>query len=244
VQRCKNKNLFEQISSKDKLKQKIYELSKYNKVSFRDFIEELNSNQNISNQKKKDILYSLLNQGLMTLFWLYMKKGIVHNDINYDNLYIEKTNKSFIKFYIEDYNYKIKLEGYYLIINDFSYSTSIEFNLLNKIPEKFSSVIYCLLNPIFSFARIIELIQSKITNNYKDNIFENFTTINILYKSMIKSYLNDNSNLNIKIIECKKYLFNFMNEKIFNYFYIKINNSNNIILFYSIILEKYIYYFL
>lgn len=45
-----NKNLFEQISSKDKLKQKIYELSKYNKVSFRDFIEELNSNQNISNK--------------------------------------------------------------------------------------------------------------------------------------------------------------------------------------------------
>ena len=29
---------------------------------------------------------------------------------------------------------------------------------------------------------------------------------------MIKSYLKDNSNLNIKIIECKKYLFNFMNK--------------------------------
>jgi hypothetical protein len=105
----KNKNLFELFSSKYKLNQKIYELAKYNKCSFKNFIKKINNNENISNEKRIDILYSLLNQGLMTLFWLYMKKGIVHNNLNYDNFYVIKTNKSFIKINIEDYNNIINL---------------------------------------------------------------------------------------------------------------------------------------
>jgi hypothetical protein len=66
-------------------------MKKYD-ISLKDFIEKLKIKK-IDDQPKINILYSLFQQGLVTLFWLYMKKGIIHSDINYNNFYVKKKLK-------------------------------------------------------------------------------------------------------------------------------------------------------
>ena len=66
---------------------KLFEIMKKYDISLKDFIEKLKIKK-IDDQTKINILYSLFQQGLVTLFWLYMKKGIIHSDINYNNFYV------------------------------------------------------------------------------------------------------------------------------------------------------------
>jgi len=52
---------------------KLFEIMKKYDISLKDFIEKLKIKK-IDEQTKINILYSLFQQGLVTLFWLYMKK--------------------------------------------------------------------------------------------------------------------------------------------------------------------------
>lgn len=64
-------------------------MKRYN-ITLTNFIEKIFNNNNINNNKKIEILHSLFYQGVFTLLWLYMKKGIIHSDINSDNFFVEK----------------------------------------------------------------------------------------------------------------------------------------------------------
>jgi hypothetical protein len=66
---------------------KLFEIMKTYKITLKDFLQELLNNKNIEKDNKINILNSLLHQGLLTLLWLYMKKGIVHGDTNFNNFF-------------------------------------------------------------------------------------------------------------------------------------------------------------
>ena len=89
-----NNNLpkyFSYDNKKYNLKPLLFEVMKTYKITLKDFFEKLLMNNTINNNNKIDILTSLFYQGLYTFLWLYMKKGIVHLDINSDNFFVEKT---------------------------------------------------------------------------------------------------------------------------------------------------------
>ena len=161
-----------------------------------------------------------------------MNIGIIHDDFNYDNFYVQKTKKSYIKFNINNYEYKIKLEGYYLIIADFGHAKSIEFVDFNKFPEKNTyTIVNGSMNPLYSIRDYVSLFKPKFRNNYsvyniKINIAKDMVTnrkLIFLYKTMVKSYILGNSNLQSNIDEYKKYLFKHVNNKILKKF---LNESN------------------
>jgi hypothetical protein len=231
----KNYNNYKNLISKKKINNKLYEIMKYYKYTFEDFIVILNKNENMNIQKKINILYSFLQQGILTLIWLYMKKGIVHNDINYNNFFIQETSKEYIEFKIKDYCYKIKLEGYYLVIGDFGYAKSLELVSRQKFPEKNNSLIRSSLNPIYSIEDFIKLLKPRLQNNYnvnnikvnkillgysndnEQNISYN-SELNLSYNEMIRSYLREDNNLQEKIYLYKNKFIDYMNKNVLSRF--------------------------
>jgi serine/threonine protein kinase len=119
-----NEDNLKKISKTSKIKPLLFEVMKTYNLTLRDFFENL-INKNLNNSIKIEILHSLLYQGLFTLLWLYMKKGIVHLDINADNFFIEETKDKIFNIKINGITYNIKLYGYYLIIADFGYSRKV-----------------------------------------------------------------------------------------------------------------------
>lgn len=226
---------YKNLISKKKVNNKLYEIMKYYKYTFKDFILILNKNNDIDIQKKINILYSFLQQGILTLLWLYMKKGIVHNDINYDNFFIKETPKEYIKFKINEYSYKIKLEGYYLVIGDFGNAKSLELISRQKFPEKNNSLVRSILNPIYPIEDFIKLLKPRLQNNYNvNNIKANKillgysndyeqnmsynSSLNLSYNEMIRSYLKKDSDLQQKIKIYKDKLINYINKVVLSQF--------------------------
>jgi len=97
----KNINNLKLLSSKYKMTKKLFEVMKTYNSSLKNFIEELKA-KDIDIQIKINILYSLFEQGLLTIYWLYMKKSIIHGDISYDNFFIQKTKKPNLQININD----------------------------------------------------------------------------------------------------------------------------------------------
>jgi hypothetical protein len=92
------------------------------------FVMHLNFSNPISikNDIFSEIIKSLFYQGILTLLWLYMKKSIIHFDINTNNFFVEKTDETHFNINIHKHKFSIPLYGYYLIIADFGHSNSIE----------------------------------------------------------------------------------------------------------------------
>ncbi len=199
----KNMNNFEQLSSKYKMDKKLYEIMKTYKMTLRTFLENFEIN---NKNYKKNILQSLFEQGLITLVWLYMNKGIVHNNLSYDNFFIEETKKSFIT--IDKYN--VQLFGYYIVIADFGYAKSMEIIDYKNYPEKIATIIRNELNPMANINEFINLFNN-IFLKYDDiheNIeeFENIK-LNMLYKELIKLYIQNDHTFQIKLHEFKNYFY-------------------------------------
>lgn len=221
----KNNNNLELLSSKYKMTKKMFEIMKTYDTSLKKFIEEL-KNKNIDTYLKINILYSLFQQGLITLFWLYIKKSIIHSDINYDNFFIQKTNKNKLSININDTLYNVKLFGYYLVIADFGYSKSIEMIPFSKNPDKLPlSVLSDIYNPLYDINNFIKLFQMKFLNYDVHNIKINnyILSMNDLdynlrdaYKRMLKSYISDNDDFTNNIIIFKKLFTKYMNIYIFS----------------------------
>ena len=142
----KNMDNFAELSSKYKMDKKLYEIMKTYKMTLRSFLE----NAEINN--KSNILKSFFQQGLLTLLWLYMKKGIVHNDLSYDNFFIQETSKSFITIGKN----KVQLYGYYIVLADFGYAKSMEIVDYKNYPEKIATIIRNELNPITNINEFIK----------------------------------------------------------------------------------------
>ena len=221
----KNINNLKLLSSKYKMTKKLFEVMKTYNNSLKNFIEELKL-ENIDIQLKINILYSLFEQGLLTIYWLYMKKSIIHGDISYDNFFVQKTNRTDLEININDTIYNIKLFGYYLVIGDFGYANSIELISFIENPEKkLLSVLSQTFNPLNDIKDFISLFKKDFLNYNVNNIkINNYTLLSTngdydlrtSYKTMIKSYISNNENLenNIKIF--KNLFTKYMNKYIFS----------------------------
>jgi hypothetical protein len=229
----KDNNNLDNLSSKYKMDKKLFEIMKTYKMTLKTFLEKIKNNifnkENINN-----ILNSLFQQGLLTVYWLYIEKGIVHNDYSTDNFFIKKTNKSFIKIW----NKKIKLYGYYLVLGDFGYAKSMELTEFKKYPEKIASIVRNELNPFASINEYISLFMDIFQNFEIDQLEFNgvlrklqtppeigslrmisgeIPNIQIynLYKELIKLYITSNENFIIKLAEFKIQFTNYVEK---NYF--------------------------
>ena len=166
----KNNNNLEFLSSKYKMTTKLYEIMKTYDMSLEDFIEKIKF-KNIDIQLKINILYSLFQQGLLTLYWLYMTKGIIHSDINSNNFFVQKTKKDKLVININDTIHTVKLFGYYLVIGDFGYAKSIELVSFDKNPDKGSlTVLSDVFNPLFDITNFIKLFKIKFLDYDIHNI--------------------------------------------------------------------------
>ena len=223
----KNNNNLERLSSKYKMSKKLFEIMKTYDISLKNFIEEL-KDKNIDTELKINILNSLFQQGLVTLFWLYIKKSIIHSDINYDNFFVQKTKKDKLSININDTIYNIKLYSYYLVIGDFGYSKSIEMIPFSKNPDKLPlSVLSDIYNPLSDINNFIKLFKIKFLNYDVHNIKINnyILSMNDLdynlrnaYRTMLKSYISDNDQLTNNIMIFKNLFTEYMNYYIFSKF--------------------------
>ena len=203
----KNNNL-ELLSSKYKIDKKLFEIMKTYDMSLKDFIENLKL-QDIDIQLKINILNSLFQQGLITLYWLYMKKSIIHSDINSNNFFVKKIKKNNLNIDINEISYNIKLFGYYLVIGDFGYAKSIELIPFSKNPDKGSlSVLSDIFNPLYDINNFIKLFKIKFLNYNVHNIKINNYNLSMddldynlrnSYKTMLKSYISNDIELNNNI---------------------------------------------
>ena len=206
---------------------KLFEVMKTYDISLKDFIEKLKL-KNIDTQLKINILYSLFQQGLITIYWLYIKKSIIHHDISNDNFFVQKTKKNNLKININDTIYNIKLYGYYLVISDFGYANSIELIKFDKNPEKkILTVLSQELNPLSDIKDLISIFKKAFLNYNINNIkINNYTLLSTngdydlrnSYKTMIKSYISNNKDLENHIILFKDSLTSYMNQYIFSKF--------------------------
>jgi hypothetical protein len=234
----KDNNNLDNLSSKYKMDKKLFEIMKTYKITLKTFLEKLKNN-NIFNKKNiNNILNSLFQQGLLTVYCLYMEKGIIHtrfrnglplrkdggiesndggydsNNYSTDSFFIQKTNKSFIKIW----NKKIKLYGYYLVLGDFGYAKSMELTEFKKYPEKIASIVRNELNPFTSINKYISLFMGIFQNFEIDQLeFNEILNIQIynLYKELIKLYITSNENFIIKLAEFKIQFTNYVEK---NYF--------------------------
>jgi hypothetical protein len=76
-----------------------------------------------------DILKSVLQQTVMSIFSAYEKCGFIHGDLHLDNILLKKTKKSVITY---EQNIEIKTYGYKIIIMDFD-SSFINIDIMNGI---------------------------------------------------------------------------------------------------------------
>jgi len=221
----KNNDDLQLLSSKYKMDKKLFEIMKTYDISLKDFITKLKL-KNIDTQLKINILNSLFQQGLLTLYWLYIKKGIIHGDINYDNFFVQKTKKDKLQININDTSYNIKLFGYYLVIGDFGYAKSIELISFSKNPNKGElSVLSQVFNPLSDINDFIKIFKIKFLeydihnikiNNYILSIEDESYDLKTSYKIMLKSYISNNDELHNNIKIFKNIFSNYMYKYIFS----------------------------
>ena len=210
------KNL-EKLSKNFIMKSRLIEIMKTYQITLNDFLKI----KNIPN--KVEILKSLFYQGILTLTWLYYKKGILHKDISLDNFFVEKTNIKKFEIKIGRNIYEIDLEGYYLVFNDFGHSRSLELFDVDEYPDSLNSTFGSgSMNPYYELLDFINIFKKYIKLNINHSILSTGmynsgfnTDITSEYKKLIKSYVkDDNFKQKLKIFK-KKYL-DFVTNKILN----------------------------
>jgi len=211
-----------QLSSKYNMKPTLFEIMKKYDITLNDFIFKLFLNDNTLNIQ---IIKSLFYQGILTLLWLYMKKSIIHFDINTNNFFVEKTDETHFNIVIHKQKFSIPLYGYYLIIADFGHSNSIELfePIESQLKTNLKSYRMHPFDDINNFIRIFRkyLIHYNITLDDLNMDFNkcNQTIINKTkkeYINMIKSYYEKTDfKVNVDIFKNKffeiihKYILNF-----------------------------------
>jgi hypothetical protein len=197
------------------LDNKLCEVMKKYDNTLKNFIKELN---NIDKTVKNNILYSLYKQGILTLLWLYINKGIIHNDITLNNFFILKTKTKSFKIKIYNDNYNVKLYGYYLIIADFGYATCIDITEFKNISFKEIDNIYYYYNPLYDIIRFNNIFNNKkfIKNINQKEIINNIK-LNELYNNIIQLYIEKKLTKTF-CTKYKKEFYKYIKKNITSYF--------------------------
>ena len=182
------------LSENYNMRSRLIDIMKTYKITLNDFIKEILK----KNPKNKDnILKSFYYQAIITLYWLYMKKGIVHKDLSLDNFFIEETNDKNLEITIGENTYNIKLYGYYLILDDFGHARSLELFDASEYPNNLSiSFGSDDMNPYYEILTIINIFKKYIKLNFDEYILKlgmfnhNYSMIiNKDYRELLKSYI-------------------------------------------------------
>jgi hypothetical protein len=171
------------------MQNKLFEVMKTYNSTLKTFIKTLTSENIVI---KQNIMNSLFKQGILTLLWLYINKGIIHNDIILDNLFILKTTSKNFKINIYNDEYDVKLYGYYLIISDFGYAESIDI-IEYKVPKNINISLECRKesDKIIVDSHILSEINiNKIVKESADNLYYKFNPLND-----IKRFINIFNNI-------------------------------------------------
>lgn len=214
-----NANLTE-LSKNYNMKNRLIEIMKTYEITLNDFINNL-LKDNLKVEDKIKIIESLYYQGIITLFWLYIKKGIIHKDLSLDNFFVEKTNDANFELKIGANIYNVKLYGYYLVISDFGYAKSLELFDPDEYPNALNSSFGSSdMNPYYELLTIINIFKRHIninTDNYilKSGVFnaENNMSITTEYKNLLKSYIK-NENFKEELKKFKRNYTIFVNTKV------------------------------
>lgn len=217
------------LSKKYNMKPLLFQIMKKYDITLNDFINNLFINNNSINNNSINIkiISSLLYQGIFTLIWLYMKKGIIHFDINSDNFFIEKTNNTEFNIEINNIIYKVPLYGYYLIIADFGYSKSIEL----VEPKDYNYNIHInlkayIMHPYDDLSIFIKIFR-KYFLNFNISLFDFDINLNkcnslvtektkIEYRNMIISYYNQTNDYKLNTNIFKNKYFHIIKKYILN----------------------------
>jgi hypothetical protein len=149
-------------------------------------------NFNWFNDDKFDILKSILQQVILSLFISYKSCGFLHNDLHLDNILLKKTKKQTIDYILDEKgttntNISIKTHGYKALVMDFDSSminvdikSGIEFywrniyNMMSRIEtdlkNKKSVITVSNNNNLISF-----ISEQSINNNQNHNNGNNIT---------------------------------------------------------------------
>ena len=222
-----NNNLPEYFSyniNKYNSKYLLFEVMKTYKITLKDFVDTINNNNNRIN-----ILISLFYQGLYTFLWLYMKKGIVHLDINSDNFFVEKTMSEEFIVEIKNIEFKIPTAGYNLVISDFGFAKSIEFMDYDNYKYRYDIRVNLESFDIHPHQDIINFIKlfKKYFSIYNINLTDldiNIDNVNINminrtqqdYRDMLRSYYKKKDDLKSNIKKFKDSYFNYFRKYILN----------------------------
>lgn len=187
--------------------------------------------------KLKNDFKSLINQIILSIFTFHQYTKHYHLDTHSGNfLYheIQQQPNMYMKYILDDKNYKLKLSKYIVVLwdygiaqnmlnNDYLYSVKENFQLENKIPK----IMYDYYRILSDIQRNFEKTQHH--NNIISNILLKIDKYNIIIKHIMKKSLRLNE-LNIKkILEIEK---KFLNELI-NYGIIFYNNIHESIISYN-----------
>jgi len=210
-----DENNLQKLSENYNMKNRLVEIMKTYKTTLNKFLD------NYDKENKTIVIESLYYQGILTLLWMYMKKGIVHKDLSLDNYFIENTDNEYFEITIKNINYKVKLYNYYLVLGDFGYSRSLELSDHNEYPDSLnSSVASSDMNPYYEILNFINIFKKYIniyTDEYilKSGVYNvgNNISMTSQYKSLMKSYIL-NENFKEESKKFKRLYFKFINDKV------------------------------
>ena len=169
-------------------------ISEYNTYDLKNWLVYL-SKKKISKNKLKQIWLNLIFQILVTLYFLYKKYKLIHNDLHWNNILIQvHKKKGYWLYKIDELSYFIPNLGFTIKLWDFGKCHSNYF--FNKKKDKLSINNINELTDLYRISDIYRWIKNdkKINNNiippYIINLFNNFklesnnSLKNIIYKNM------------------------------------------------------------
>jgi len=220
----KNESNLIELSEKYSFTPKLFEIIKKYNITLNNFIEKIFNNNNININKKIRILHSLFYQGLFTLLWLYMKKGIIHSDVNSDNFFVESTDDKEFIIIIKNFTYKVKLYGYYLVMSDFCYAKSIEVidydNYKYNIRINMITLNMHPINDLIDYMKIFKKYFNELNINNIDvdikMVISRMNNTKMCYRDMIRSYYKKKDDLKENIKKFKDEYFIFFRKYILN----------------------------
>lgn len=159
----------------------LYYITKKNKYRITQLFNILENDIIYEDEYRCKIIKSVIYQLLISILYMYINYGLVHNNINKNAIFIEKTDKKYIIIEVKNTKYKIKLFGFIIKISGFEKSMSWDLLNLNDYREKIYYECKNSLNPCYDINAIKELFS---------DIFDNLDTqiINMMELNNINKY--------------------------------------------------------
>ncbi len=219
------KKEIQRITDNNKYEIKIlYYVTEKSKYSLEKLINILETDLIFDDEKRTKILKSIIYQLLVTVMYMYINYGLVHNNLNINNIYVEKSEKKYIEIEVKGIKYNIKLFGYIIKIGGFEKSMSYDLLTFEDYRDKIYYECNTSLNPRTDIVSINEIfIKLDEPLNIINNEIINMIELNNIYK-----YYTPTTKIYVEKEKQKKNI-EILREKYFELFNEIINKDNDIL---------------